>query len=312
MPVWDIERRPADEQFDYWREVVCQAFVPLTPRRTTVTSGFPGRVESNPLGTVNRARLRSVPQAVAHGPREVGRGDGGYYFVNLQLAGRCLVRTSAGESLVRPGELTVVDTAQPYWFTFGENWRMLSYRIAHPALRSRLPSAGHGIGVSIDGTAGFGGVLTALMRSTWDLPACPVPELEQSLVSVLALAMDALAEPAEGRTRDAVRAAVLRHVEAELGTPELSVTSVCRRFGFSPRYLHTLFAGTPETFAATVRGLRLDRCARLIAAPGRTETITSIAGRHGFADPASFSRAFRRRFGVAPRDVGYNQVAEGS
>src|SRR5438105_890297 len=117
MSVWDIEGRPPHEQFDYWHEVVCRAFVPLTPRRTTVTAGFSGRVESNPLGSLNRARLRSVPQTVAHGPREVSRGDGGYYFVNLQLSGSCLVRTSAGESLVHPGQVAVLDTTQPYWFT---------------------------------------------------------------------------------------------------------------------------------------------------------------------------------------------------
>src|SRR4051794_3220630 len=55
------------------------------------------------------------------------------------VSGRCLVRTSSGESLVNPGELAVLDTTQPYWFTFGEDWRMLSYKLPHTALRARLP-----------------------------------------------------------------------------------------------------------------------------------------------------------------------------
>jgi AraC-like DNA-binding protein len=48
--------------------------------------------------------------------------------------------------------------------------------------------------------------------------------------------------------------------------------------------------------------MRLRRTVHLLADPGRTETITEVALRHGFTDPASFSRAFRRQFGVAPRD----------
>jgi AraC-like DNA-binding protein len=78
---------------------------------------------------------------------------------------------------------------------------------------------------------------------------------------------------------------------------------VCRRFAISPRTLHTLFAGSGESFAATVRRLRLERCASLLADPANRATVTAIAAAHGFDDPTSFSRAFRRHFGIAPREV---------
>jgi len=310
MPLWDIARRPAGEQFGYWREVICEAFVPLAPERTTDRAGFPSQVEERPLGTLNRARIRSQPQRVAHGRREVGRSRGAYYFVNLQLAGRCAVRQGRAESILSRGQFAVLDTTEPYYLDFDSDWRMLSFRVPHEQLRGRLADPRLGTGIGIDAGSGTGAVVAALMRSLWDLDgptgAGAAAELEQSFAAVTAVALGAAAPGPAGEDRlshPGIRAAVLRFVLANLADPDLSVATVCRRFAISPRLLHTLFSDQPASFAGTVRGLRLDRCARLIADPSSTASITEIAARHGYPDPASFSRAFRRQFGVAPRDV---------
>jgi AraC-like DNA-binding protein len=315
MPLWDIARRPAGEQFGYWREVICQAFVPLAPERTTDRAGFPSQVEERALGTLNRARIRSQPQRVAHGRREVGRSRGAYYFVNLQLAGRCAVRQGRAESIVTRGQFAVLDTTEPYYLDFESDWRMLSFRVPYELLHGRLADPRLGTGLGIDTGAGTGAVVAALMRALWELDgptgAGAAAELEQSFAAVTAVALGTVGlgpEPAADPVGDrlshsGIRTAVLRFVQANLGEEDLSVTTVCRRFAISPRLLHTLFEDQPASFAGTVRGLRLDRCARLIADPGTTASITEIAARHGYPDPASFSRAFRRQFGVAPRDV---------
>jgi AraC-like DNA-binding protein len=49
--------------------------------------------------------------------------------------------------------------------------------------------------------------------------------------------------------------------------------------------------------------MRLAQCARLLADPLNDSTVTEISLRHGFTDSASFSRAFRRQFGMAPREM---------
>jgi len=108
---------------------------------------------------------------------------------------------------------------------------------------------------------------------------------------------------ADAIDRTALRAAVVQHVRDHLTDRDLSVATVCRRFAISPRTLHNVFAGSEDSFAATVRAQRLDSCADLLADPQVSRTITAIAAAHGFDDPTSFSRAFRRRFGTSPRDV---------
>ena len=76
VAVWDIAALPPRQQFEYWHDVICRAFVPLTPHRTVDEVGFTARVETRPLAGLNRARLRARPQRTDHGPREIARTDG--------------------------------------------------------------------------------------------------------------------------------------------------------------------------------------------------------------------------------------------
>jgi AraC family transcriptional regulator, positive regulator of tynA and feaB len=301
MPVWEVSRLPERDQFDYWHEVICQAFVPLTPGRKDAGPGFASTVETQPLMSINRARIASRAQTTRHGPREVAATDDAFYFVNLQLAGRCRTRVGATDTVVRPGQFVVVDTAQPYYFDFDDDWRMLSFRVPHQLLGSGLAPR---IGVPVDGH-GVGGVVTALMRALWEVDstvAAPtLRDLEQSFASAVSAALPRAGRPMAPRA--ALREAVLRHVQERIADSSLSVTSVCRRFAISPRTLHNLFADADESFAATVRGLRLDRSMRVLADPSTTATVAEVAGAHGFDDPTTFTRAFRRRFGSRPTDV---------
>jgi AraC family transcriptional regulator, positive regulator of tynA and feaB len=306
MAVFDVAARPDREQFAYWHEVICRAFVPLTPRRAERGTGFAARVETRPLHDVVRAHIRSQPQETAHGPREVARTDGAYYFVNLQVAGTCAVRQGPVESLVHPGEFTVVDTTEPYHFRFDGPWQMLSFRLPHELLDARAGRLRPHLAGRVD-AAGAGGVVRAMMTSLWavgDPPgALAATELEHAFAAAVAAAVIGPSGAADPRA--VLRTEVLRYVRSRLADPALSVRGVCRRFGVAPRTLHAAFAAAEGSgsFAATVRRMRLERCAALLADPATTGTITDVAASVGFPDPASFSRAFRREFGCTPSDV---------
>ncbi len=174
MTVWDVAARPAGEQFGYWREVICEAFVPLSPAPRRDTDGFSSRVETRPLARVMRARIASQPQRTSHGAAEVARTDGEYVFVNLQTAGTCAVEQGGRRSLVRAGQFTVVDTASPYHFEFDEPWGMVSFRVPHALLGGRLETARRLAGGCWD-ASGTGAVVAAVMSSMWDLDATGAP-----------------------------------------------------------------------------------------------------------------------------------------
>ncbi len=302
MAVWDVASRPAREQFGYWREVICEAFVPLTPSRIGDAEGFRSQVETRPLAHLVRARLASQPQHTSHGVHEVARTAGAYLFVNLQTAGTCAVEQSGRRDLVRPGQFTVVDTAEPYHFAFGLPWGMTSYRIPHGLLGGRLDSVRPLTARAID-ARGTGALVAAVMSSMWELDdGLGAPDVELALVS----ALSAVAGERAGSTADrraALRAEIERRVDAHLSDPTLSVTTVSRQVGISPRTLHTVVSSGGETFAAMVRRRRLERAAVLLADAGPALTVTDIAASVGFDGPSSFSRAFRRQFGRSPTEL---------
>ena len=141
------------------------------------------------------------------------------------------------------------------------------------------------------------------MPVLWSLDAATpgAGELVDSFATAVAAATSTTGTAS--RPTGVTRAAVLAHVERHLGDRDLTVAGVCRRFAISPRTLHNLFADADTSFAATVRNLRLERAAAALADPGTTATVLEIAAAHGFDDPTAFSRAFRRRFGVSPREM---------
>jgi acetamidase/formamidase len=72
--------------------------------------------------------------------------------------------------------------------------------------------------------------------------------------------------------------------------------------------LQKLFEGVGDSFTHYVRERRLQRTAADLASPGQTAlTVSEIAFRCGFNDAAHFSRMFRARFGMAPRDFRQQQ-----
>jgi AraC-like DNA-binding protein len=79
---------------------------------------------------------------------------------------------------------------------------------------------------------------------------------------------------------------------------------VASSLGISVRYLHKLFAASGMTFGSYVVMRRLEHVHNELVAGGSTqETIAQLAQRWGFRDISAFNRAFRKRFGSAPRHL---------
>jgi AraC-like DNA-binding protein len=106
-------------------------------------------------------------------------------------------------------------------------------------------------------------------------------------------------ESAEAGTRVRIRDFVLRR----LPDTELGPRRIATEFGISTRYLHRLFESEDSSVGSFIRGERLKKAAgELIDPTLRHLDVKSIAARSGFAGPDQFSRAFKSRYGLSPRD----------
>jgi len=111
----------------------------------------------------------------------------------------------------------------------------------------------------------------------------------------------------------ATRATHLHHIrqtiEAMLGNPALDTRLIAKHEGVSVRYVQKLFSASGQTFAKYVHDRRLERCRQDLLDPAQSElTITDICFQWGFNSSAHFSRAFRRRYGISPRQFRLDQA----
>lgn len=106
-------------------------------------------------------------------------------------------------------------------------------------------------------------------------------------------------QPGPGRSQ---YLAALAHISANLEEPDLSVAKVAQALGISGRHLSRIFSDHETTVASEIAERRLKRAnAALRDVKNHHLSVAEIGRRSGFEHPESFSRAFRRKFGLSPR-----------
>jgi AraC-like DNA-binding protein len=132
-------------------------------------------------------------------------------------------------------------------------------------------------------------------------------EAHQSFLTAVELILAAFSRQAglAGTARAAVRAAVYgqvrRHVETNLRDPDLSPESVLASLHLSRASVYRIFEHEGG-LAAYIRDRRLRMAAdELVRFPHKG--VQDVALGLGFNDASSFTRAFRRAFDIAPREL---------
>jgi len=90
-------------------------------------------------------------------------------------------------------------------------------------------------------------------------------------------------------------------IREHLRDPELSIEQISASLGCSKRYLHMLFSDRGMTVSDYIWRARLQRCRQELEAQAG-KTITDVAFSWGFSSSSHFSRVFRHRFGLSPRE----------
>ena len=112
----------------------------------------------------------------------------------------------------------------------------------------------------------------------------------------------------EARLDDAVSARVLRrrvlsYIETNLGDPELNVEQIAQAMRLSSRYIHMLMKDVGSTPANLIWSRRLERCGEALSDPDNVSVpISQIAYAWGYKDAAHFTRSFKSRYGISPRE----------
>lgn len=124
----------------------------------------------------------------------------------------------------------------------------------------------------------------------------PLPLANPQLSSYLARRADELHSALPVPTGDAGR--VRLEIAALLAFGEPNIGDVAKRLAMSARTLHRRLQAESTSFSAIVESLRRERAELLLA--DSTMSASQVAMLLGFAEPATFFRAFRRWTGMTP------------
>ena len=296
-------------QLNYWREVVCATFVQLgveRPQRPAV--GFRAEVTAQSLGGLRVATVVSEPHAVFRSPEMIRRSPEDDFLVNLAIRGRVAVAQDGREAILRPGDFTVYDSARPYRVGCPDPFRLLVLKIPRDLFVSHCQPPPGAMAAVVQGDRGVGALFSSLLRRlpahTQGLLPEVVGQVGVNVLELLATVLSDLASdvrPALPREAQLLRAR--RYITDHLSDPGLSPATVAEALGMSVRYLHLLFQAEGVSPFRWILERRLDLAARLLADPRQeARSVTSIAFAVGFKDASHFTRVFKHRYAVGPRD----------
>lgn len=227
----------------------------------------------------------------------------------MPLEDGAALKVAGSRQSLSVGDLVVLPRQAAWEVGFEGDMQAVALSVASAAFRGRKLGAlafSNPRVLQADGLAAvLAGALEAAAEALEKLSPAEWATINQGLAELLlTLVREPLGGSGEGTTttKTALLHRIYQTIEHRLGDPDLSPARVAQAEGISERYLQKLFECTGDNFSRYVRERRLQCTRSKLSDPLNIHVLVSeIAFSCGFNDAAHFSRAFRERFGVSPR-----------
>jgi acetamidase/formamidase/AraC-like DNA-binding protein len=298
-----------DDRPEAWRDVLNA--VGLQP--ASATALYRGHATASRRNAPGVALVRLAAGSQAIGPLPRLADD--LPIALLPVEDGVALKTSAGHQIVSVGHLLLLPRKGDWSVTFQRDMRAVVLSVTCDAFHGRKTARVGFDDVRVVAPGGFGEVFSKTLetaaRSLEALSDLEWTAVAQGLADLLPTFLAQRATPAADGT--ATQAAILHRIcqliERKLDDPDLTPARVAQAEGISERYLQKLFEGTGSSFTHYLRERRLQRCWADLSNPALSHhSISEIAYRNGFNDSAHFSRAFRHRFGLPPREFRQHEI----
>jgi AraC-like DNA-binding protein len=231
------------------------------------------------------------------------RRDGmDHWAIRVLRRGRCRAN--------RPGRSALLEPGQPFVFPLDETWTdewsdaewvsLTVPRDLNPNLSAAMAAPPTGL-MRGPAAAVLGQTLLALPAHLEAASAADLPALAEVTQAMLIACLRTGAADAAIEARESRKERVRQAIRQQISSARLTPGRLAAMAGISRSALYRLFEDEGG-IARLIQDTRLARAHAALTDPSQgTAPIADVAARHGFPDPSSFTRAFRRAFGVTPR-----------
>ena len=293
----------------HWHEAIGRTYFPLdlTFQRP---EAFDGELTCWDLGSVSLSRLSSDALLYRRLPRHMALQRNEEFLVTVPARSELRFSQCGREIRANPGTFFIERSHQPYEFSHAEFADLWVLKLSSEMLAGRVRAPDRFCSLEFDATNGANGLFVDMLHlipRRYDMMSEETRlTVGRQLVDLLALALQS-DERVLGSGLSSVRAGHLARIEAfvncHIDDPGLGPDSVAAGCGISVRYLHELLRETNTTLGQWIRDRRLQAAHEDLSDPASTRSIGEIAYARGFADQAQFSRTFRARFGLTPKEL---------
>ncbi|MEV7023174.1 helix-turn-helix domain-containing protein [Kitasatospora sp. NPDC093558] len=269
-----------------------------------------GTTEQHSFGEVRVCLVSGGPHELVRPQRLIEPDQPGRLRICRLLEGEVQVFQDGRYGTASGSQLICFDSTRPYKVVMPRPFRMVEVMVTHRLMGVTPAEARQLTGKTWSGEKGIGALTSGLLDGLEQHGSQVDTAIEllggsvAGLVAALfAERMSALAE-GSASGRQALMLYIQGYIKERLADPELSPVTVARRHNVSLRYLQKLFQEHGTSPARLIRDQRLARCRAELADPGLDHLPVSVIGeRSGLYGASHFSRLFRDRYGIAPRDV---------
>jgi AraC-like DNA-binding protein len=232
--------------------------------------------------------------------------------VIFQLKGQNYRKQGDREVVTSAGEWTISDLGKPYLSSCSEDIELLVLGMPLDSISTKFCNISPFILRRLSGTSGVGKLAYEFGQDVFDqigtLQARFNREVIEMLAHLIRLTLREIAdEETPGSHKSMLCDRIKAYIARNLRDSELDIDRIAEEHNCTKRYLHKAFEGEEKSISEYIWELRLDSCrAELLNPAPSGKSITEIALSWGFDSSAHFSTAFRRRFGISPRDLRMN------
>jgi AraC family transcriptional regulator, positive regulator of tynA and feaB len=300
---------PPRERFDYWHDVVCRNLVDLD-YKLVGTSHFDAAFHNTPVGSLHLCRVQASPHVAERSSAGISRTSSSTLVFNFVLSGSLIAEQDGRVAQLKAGDGTFCDADRPYRLHSESTFDLACIRISRQAMASRI---GHLHRLSAYNFSERGELapmvfayLSRLVDRAPNLSSSAGMKVSQNFTELL-IAMVAEFAKADQLPLTEYRGFALMRVkeavERHLGQAGITSASIASELKLSPRYINQLLEAEGTSLSRYIWSRRLERCAEQLRDPGLGgRGVSQIAMENGFNDLSHFSKAFRLRFGMSPRD----------
>lgn len=296
-------------KLDYWQDAVCRHVVGLAFQAVDEKT-FDASVRGARLPALSISHIEATAHEAVHAsPRSSAPGADRLVF-NFVLQGQMRAEQDGRSVLIGAGDVAVCDAERPYLLCFDNPFDVACVTLPREAMSQRLGGLRRSTAVSLAQRSQLCplvfGYAANLTRQASQLSEFGSEKVSKNFTELLIAMVDeiVLASPlplSEYRAAALVR--VKDFVERHATDAGLDAATVAAALKLSPRYINQLLEAEGTSLARYLWRRRVERAAADLRNPAlQARGISTIAMANGFNDLSHFSKAFRQRYAVSPRD----------